>query len=335
MTNNDIQLPWDDPDWINQVTIWLHDQLAANDRQVTGPVEILHQRAWSTFIQVETDKGIVFFKAPAPTDQHEAMLTQTLARQYPDCTVPVLAIDAERNWLLTEKAGDTLRSVTRSPDQIEHWLKLIPSYIELQMDMTERVPELLALGMPDRRLSVLPQLYIELLEDSENLRVGLKPGLTQEEFEHLKAMQSDFVIGCQRLADYGIPDTLTHEELHEANVIFGDGHYRFTDWSDSGISHPFFTLFITMRTIVHWLKMDETSKEVIRVRDVFLEPFTRYMSRDNLVEAYQLACRLAMVNRAISWQLGTGALPMKYKEPYIDSVPEWLQDFLADETPLT
>ena len=49
---------------------------------------------------------------------------------------------------------------------------------------------------------------------------------------------------CARLADFGIPATLQHDDLHDANVFVGDGRYRFFDWGDAVVAHPFFSLLV-------------------------------------------------------------------------------------------
>ena len=164
-----MQLPWEEPGWIEKTTVWIHAQLEEHNLRASSPVEIIHQRPWSTFARLSTEDGIVYFKAPAPAFKYEAALTQALANWRPDCSVPVLAVDFERGWILSANAGDTLRSMYRSLEQIEHWEKVLPLYVELQIDMTERLPELLALGMPDRRLLKSPHLYTQILEDTENL----------------------------------------------------------------------------------------------------------------------------------------------------------------------
>lgn len=326
------QLPWEQPDWLEQATAWIHAQLGQHGLQIAGPVELLHQRPWSTFARVSTDNGTAYFKAPAPMFKYEAALTQALARWRPDCTVPLLAVDLDRGWLLSSDAGVTLRSLTRSADQIEHWLKVLPLYVDLQIEMVDRVPELLALGMPDRRLAVLPHLYTQLMESTENLRVGLDPGLTQEEYQRLRDLRPRFAALCGQLAGYGLPETIAHEEVHENNVLVRDGRYIFTDWSDSSVAHPFFTMLVTLRSVAHWLKLDEDVPEMIHLRDAYLEPWTKFETRGKLLAAFELAYRLAMVNRALSWHHGAGALSKKHKEPYADSVPGWLQDFLNAET---
>lgn len=326
------QLPWEQPDWLAQATEWIHDRLADVGWQVTGPVEILHQRPWSTFARIATDKGLAYFKAPAPMYKYEAPLTNALWHWKRECTVPVLAVNLDEGWLLTADAGQTLRSLTQSIDQIEHWVKLLPRLVELQLQMTEHVPELLDIKAPDRRLATLPQLYNQLLEPNENLRIGLDPGLTPDEHRRLLDLRSRFAIMCEQLAAYNLPETLTHEEVHENNVLTRDGQYFFTDWSDASVSHPFFSMLVTLRSVAHWLKLDENGPDVQRVRDAYLEPWTSFETRDNLSAALNLAYRLAMVNRALSWHEGTGALPAAYKLEYADSVSGCLQDLLVAET---
>lgn len=331
MQEETIPLPWDEADWFNQhPTRWIHAQLAAQEIQIHGPIEVLHQRPWSTFARVPTNRGIVYFKAPAPSMKFEAGVTRALATWRPECTTPVLAIEPEQGWLLTADAGMTLRQADPSPRQVEHWVKLLPVHVDLQREMAARVPELLQLAMPDRRLAVLPSLYNALLEDTESLLVGQESGLSAAEHQQLLDLRPAFADWCAELASYGLPETLLHEEVHDVNVLVSpDGRYIFTDWSDSSVGHPFFAMLVTIRAAAHRLKLAEDGPEMQRLRDVYLEPWTSYASRAELVAAYELAYRLAMVNRALSWYSSTHQLPKQHKEPYADSVPGWLQDFLA------
>lgn len=328
MPSQSIPLPWDQSDWLDWATTWIHAQLATAGRQVES-ITVLHQRPWSTFARITTDQGIVYFKAPAPAFRYEAALTQFLAHRYPACTTPVLAIEPEQGWLLTVDAGITLNEVDPTPTQVDHWVALLPRYVELQMGTVAQVPELLAAGMPDRRLAALPQLYLALLADQENLLIGQESGLTTEEYQQLQGLQAQFADWCAELAGYGLPETLCHEEVHSANVLRnGDGRYIFTDWSDSSVAHPFFTMLVTMRAAAHRLKLAEDGPELARLQDAYLEPWTALLPRKQLQTAYDLAYRLAMVNRALSWHAGTASLPQQHKAPYADSVPGWLQDFL-------
>lgn len=324
-------LPWNQPHWLDEVRAWIDDRLAAHDRRAAGDLEIIHQRPWSAFARLPTDHGPVYFKAPAPTFAYEAPLTAALARWRPDCTVPLLGVDPQRGWLLSAHAGDTLRSLTRSSDQLDHWFTILPLYSQLQIEMAPRVRELLTFGVPDQRLAHLPDIYARLLEDTDTLLLGRESGLTHDEYRRLQSLQVPFAADCRRLAAYGLPQTLVHEEVHENNVIYGNGRHTFTDWSDCSVGHPFFTMLVTVRTLVHWLKIPEDGPQMARVRDAYLEPWTAYATRVQLSQALALGDRLAMVNRAYSWYQGLVALPQEERADYADSVAGWLQEYLQAE----
>jgi hypothetical protein len=330
------ELPWERKGWLREATSWIDAELAKHGRRRTSPVKVLHQRAWSTFARVPTDKGITYFKAPAPPfSTFEAPLTEALSRWRPDLTVPVIAIQREQGWFLSEDAGRTLREAHPGVKQVEHWVRLIPQYAELQMQMASHVDEILGFGIFDRRPHKLPQLYAELLESDENLRVGLDPGLTPDQLRQLKEMQPQVTAWCDELAGSGLPVTLTHEEVHDANVLENAGRYIFVDWSDSSVAHPFFSMVVTIRAVAYRLELEEGGPEMRRLRDAYLETWTRFGSHHKLVEIYAQAYRLGMLNRALSWHHGTGALPLRLKEEHADAVPEWLQDLLKGEVPLT
>jgi hypothetical protein len=64
MNDQFVKLPWEEAGWLEESTAWIQDRLAALDYYIIGAVELLHQRPWSTFARVATDKGTVYFKAP-------------------------------------------------------------------------------------------------------------------------------------------------------------------------------------------------------------------------------------------------------------------------------
>jgi hypothetical protein len=193
--------------WLEQATAWIHSQIAEHGMQIVSPVEILHQRPWATFARVNTDNGTVYFKAPAPPF-FEAPLTQALARWRPDCTVSLLAVDLDRGWVLSADAGVALSSVSHPPDQIEHWLKLLLFYVELQIEMADHVPELLELGIYDRRLAMLPHLFTQLMDATEDIRIDMEPGITSEEYRRLHKLGSRFAAGASNWLVMGCPKRL-------------------------------------------------------------------------------------------------------------------------------
>jgi hypothetical protein len=56
-----------------------------------------------------------------------------------------------------------LREIVNSPADLRHWELALPRYAELQLAAAPLADELLALGFPDARLSVLPDQLREVL----------------------------------------------------------------------------------------------------------------------------------------------------------------------------
>lgn len=325
------QLPWEHTDWFDHLSTWIEQQLAIHQRSILEPIQLVHQRPWSAFAQIHTNQGMVYCKAPAPAFQYEAALTQALADWQPDCNVPVLAIEPTQAWILSADAGTTLRQLGQNLIQLDHWYAVLPQYSELQINLAQRVPALLALGVPDRRLSQFPSLFSAILNDRQHLLIDQELGLSSSEYYQLQALEPTVQAQVAQLAAFSLPETLTHEEIHENNVLYGERGYTFTDWSDCSVSHPFFSLLVTLRAAAHWLKLDEHGPELQRLRDAYLEPWTRFAPRSQLDQAVEIAYRLGMINRALSWRQALNGLDQAQTKDYQDNVAGWLQDYLASQ----
>ncbi len=326
-------LPWKELDWLGEATIWIHEELMRLGMEVRGPIEQVHVRPWSTVLRAPTFGGVTFFKAISPPLAHEPLLTQALWRWRDDCLPEVLAVDEERGWMLYADMGIWLRDQMQSIEGLRHWRKVLPLYAGLQIEMIERVPELLGLGTLDRRLEGLPEQFETLLAQTEDLRIGEQDGLSADEYEQLCALTGPFRDACQALAAYGIPETLHHDDLHDGNIFVGNGNYILSDWGESCVAHPFFSLLVTLRSVAYRLNLEEDSGELGNLRDVYLDSWMDFASREDLLEAFHLAQRVAMVNRALTWHRVIAKLEDPYREEHIGSVTGWLQEYLQAENP--
>jgi aminoglycoside phosphotransferase (APT) family kinase protein len=259
---------------------------------------------------------------------HEPALTQALARWQPDWMPPILEIDAERAWMLMPDFGVALRSLIQSSDDLWHWQRVLPLYAEAQIDLAARLPDLLALGTIDRRLASLPAQYEAVLTDTAAMRIDLPDGLTTASYERLRALTPRFAAMCAELAAYRVPETLQHDDFHDGNIFVRDGRYIFSDWAESCVAHPFFTLVVTLNSIAWRLKLEDNGPVLAQLRDLYLEPWQRYDSPENLLAAFTLARRIGMVNRALTWYRVVSSLEPALREEQAEAVPGWLQEFL-------
>ena len=293
---------WTSPAWLAEAHGWIERELARLGGAVTGPIEQPHATQWSTVLRVPTQDGDVWFKAPAPKLAFEAGLVDLLSERRPDCVPPLLARDLESGWMLLADAGTRMRELVETESDLDRWLTILPLYAGLQLDLMGDVDELLARGVPDVRLERLPGLYEELLDE---LADAAAPA---EQLEQLRREVERVHALAEELAAFGIPETIQHDDLHDAQVFQRDGRYLLLDWGDACVSHPFFTLSVTAEGFLAWGLDDvENSIDTVPFRNAYLQPFERDFGDRDLAAATKLALRLGWICRAINGrQGGTG-----------------------------
>ena len=315
---------WTDPAWITSAHEWINEQLKLRGTSVVGEIEQRHVRPWSTVMRVATDQGgTCWFKANIPRLAYEARVVQLIAREKPLAGPEVIAIDAARGWMLTADGGTRLRELVNEEQRFDRWLDVLPVYAQLQLDMAPFADELISLGVPDRRLALLPDQYEQLL--------GRDLGLGADEMSRLRALQAWVREACAELAEKPIPETIQHDDLHDGQVFIRDERYLIADWNDACISHPFLSMSVTLEGQLQWGFDDvEGSVDILPFRDAYLEPFTSLMPRDELNDAMSQALRLGWICRALTY--ADGVFP-----PDVDADPEApgvrLQMFLEKMSP--
>ncbi|MEU9505440.1 phosphotransferase [Micromonospora sp. NPDC048170] len=321
---------WVDPHWQDAALDWIGDRLGRHGRRVVGPVEP-RLRPWSLVWRVPTDAGDVWFKANNPGTRHEAALLAELARLAPGRVLDPLAVDADRGWSLLPDGGQTLRDASGGDRSLlTRWERVLSEYADLQRAVAPRAGELLALGVPDHRPEALPELFEALLDDEEALLFGAEDGLTVEAYERLRAHRAGFAEDCRRLAGSGVAPTIQHDDLHDGNVfVAGDG-YRFFDWGDASVAHPFGTLLVTLNSVADAFGLPDGDPALARLRDAYLEPWSAGHDPGALREAARLAIRVTRVSRALSWRRALET-PDPARAEYAAAVPGWLQELFAPD----
>jgi hypothetical protein len=316
-------LLWTEPDWLESVHAWIRSQLERLGLEPAGEIEQPHVRPWSTVLRVPTDDGDVWFKANMPTQAFEVAVVETLAARRPDLVPTLLATDLERGWMLQGDGGTRLREILEETGDFDVWIEILPLYAELQMDVAADRDRLLAAGVPDRLLASLPGQFEEVLADAEALET-----LTQDERRRLAALAACIEAECRELADYGLPETIQHDDLHDGQVFVRDGRFLFFDWGDACVSHPFYTLVVTLAVLAYRLDLQHDAPELDRFRDAYLEPWNRFRPRRELERAYPLSYRLGVLCRGLTWRSVVAVLPRPLRDDEADAVPERMRMLL-------
>jgi len=234
----------------------------------------------------------VYFKATWPPQRYEAAVSSALARWRPADVGVVLDADERRGWLLLDDAGAKLRDILAQRRDLTHWKRVLPRYAELQLATARHVPELLGLGVPDRRSSVLADRYEQLLDERGPLRIGLLEGLSRANTLRLRGLVPRVREWCEELGGT-IPDTIQHDDLHDGQVFLRDGAY-----------------------------------ELRRVLDTYLESFTHVATPKQIRQSYAIARRLGRISRALTWATVVRHLGARKRREERGDVPGWLALFL-------
>ncbi len=328
MTENEKLLPWEEENWFEEMSGWLRSSLAKHHLEIVNKPVQVHSAPWSVVYYVPTNQGKYYFKALCPSLGYEPPLTRQLSVWQPGTIQPVLEIEQNRGWMLMPDGGSTLRQVLENDPSLNYWKKILPAYARFQQAMIPHQKELLALAVHDRRLCVLPGLAQKLAADRDAMCIGQPDGLAPAEYESLVSILPKLQTLCDALAQFNIPETLQHDDFHDGNIFVVHNDFKFFDWAESFIAHPFFTLVVTLRSIAYRFDLDENAPELLELEDLYLREWQEYATLDRLRKAFDLAMILGRMNRALTWHMVVSSLPQPYRSNEADAVPGWLQLFL-------
>ena len=308
---------WLDPSWRAEAEEWIRERV-----DVTGSIEQPHVYPWSTVLRVPTAEGPLWFKATTPeVHGFEPRLTEILAETCPDRVTELVEIDEDRAWMLMRDGGTRLREL--EPPDLSPWQGILPRYAELQIAVTPRADELLALGVPDMRPAGIPDAVESLLEDDHALMLGESEELRRDQRDELRRRLPELRALVEELEAFGIPATIQHDDLHDGQVFVRNGDVRILDWGDSCVSHPFHTLTVTLRALAWRHGIEPGSVQLLRLRDAYLEPFGAPAA------AADLAYRTGTLGRALAWHRYVSAATPAERDPEdAESVPYGLRLYL-------
>ena len=295
---------WQAPEFRAEADAWIRAHAPGEVLAIEQP----HVRSWSTAMRVETSDGVVWFKANSAAHRQEAAATALLARVRPEALPELLAYDPESGWMLTRDAGARLRELVEQERSLRRWLDVLPLYARLQREAVPLVDELLATGVPDRSLSTLADRFEEVLAavDGGESRRFLVPRVRAD---------------CERLAAFGVPETIQHDDLHDAQVFVRDGRVLLTDWGDAVVSHPFFSMSVTLQGVISYGVDDvEASEDTAPYAAAYLEPWG-----EGLEEALALALPLGWACRCVGVYDHAQALDPSERQGFLDGLAARLE----------
>jgi Phosphotransferase enzyme family len=153
---------------------------------------------------------------------HEGALLALMA----GARVPTMLSHDSGRMLLAEVAGKDLYFA-----ELPLLRDMVNLLVELQRLWSDRVEELLALGLPDWRAPALGAAIAEVVERTRD-EVSAEDRATLAHFVRGLPGRFDDVAAC------GVRDTLVHGDFHPGNFRGDERTLTLLDWGDSGVGHP-------------------------------------------------------------------------------------------------
>ena len=322
--------PWAARGWFAGAERWLHDAMAAIGRPLTGPVEQMQVWDLSCVLRAPTAAGDVWFKAtPAsPLFVDEGPVMGALARLFPDRVPAPLAVDPGRGWMVLDDLGSEVG--WEAPPEVAE--EVVRTYARLQVEAAGHVVELLAAGCHDRRLDRLAaqaRAWLPAIGATGALAgVDDATWLSEDEQAAVRAALPEVLACCAELAGHDVPPSIVHGDLHLGNVARGPAGYRFFDWTDACVAHPFFDL-LTLRRGTGFAADEGDGELGDRLRAAYLPAWSAFEPPGRLARALQLAAPLGALHHAVSYRSLVAGMTPPVESHMAGSTAWWLRQMLA------
>ncbi|WP_227983809.1 aminoglycoside phosphotransferase family protein [Nocardia spumae] len=306
---------WVRPDWFGEVSEWITAAAGRHGYQPSGPIEQIVSSPHSTVLRTPTSGGDLYFKATPAVFAHEPRLLESLARLFPERLPDVVAIDSERGWSLTKDVGSFVHLEPTLAD-VPRYEEVVRGYAAMQKELAGDVNALLALGVPDRRPAALLALLDEILEDVDSLVFDGEESLTREEYDRIVSFRPRFAELCERMAEFGTPNTLVDMDFWRGNIALTPGRWVLLDWAEAVVGSPMQSMVTVLNEfrVTQVANRDELHR---RLLGAYLAEWADYESPERIREAYEIARPAAVLCRTQSWRAGIASLATPYRHQYL------------------
>ena len=227
--------PWVQPGQNYEAENWVSKTLSELNISQIG--RLIQHRVWSVsyVAYTETDIGRIWFKASPAHFAAETTISHWLSSTFPKNTPRVIAWDQTRNWMLMRSFGTQKWDNSIERKAVESYLK---NLAQLQRYSALYTEDLTNIGLSIKYPSLITDFINSIRKNPAKLQglVGTKI------MKQIRSVLPELEKEAGFLESSIIPIGLEHGDLDSGNVFIQCDKPIFTDWSDSSISHPFYTL---------------------------------------------------------------------------------------------
>jgi hypothetical protein len=286
------------PGWLVEVLSWVRSSLTCHRLELSGTWSQYNMGPDYSLIRFAADRGDVWFKAVGSANLREFRITRRLAELRLPHLAPLLAAREDWSaWLMRGCGGRFLDGGATRKD----WEVAARGLAELEVASISHAKTLVEAGCRDLRTSALESAVESFLGLVSEL-MGHQPVTPPRRLTlaDLRLTEKWVRVGCRELNGFGIPDTLGHSDLNPGNVLSGDDHPVFLDWTEGHVAHPLFSLEYLLALCCRMMPGDETMATAVRRE--YLSCWQSFGAGSGMARSFEFIPLLAPLAYALSCQ---------------------------------
>ena len=273
--------PFAKPGWMRELFRWVHDQTAPLGLRLTGNFRQYSASPTSSLLRLETDGDALWFKATGEPNQHERLISLSVAKLFPGHVPQILGIHPTWNgWLTAEASGIALDEMS----DCFAWERVARELAELQIASIGKTPQLLEENCKDLRLSRIVKLIDPFVARmGEFMAVQKKRNPAPLASAELASLNEGLKEACSLLQSFGLPDTLGHTDPNPGNILISLDRCIFLDWAEGCVTNPMIT-FEYLRRHLERSAVDKPTADS-RITAAYVSRWTSFFSPEDLRRA--------------------------------------------------
>ncbi|WP_419420688.1 phosphotransferase [Legionella sp. D16C41] len=287
---------------IESLLQWAFEYLKANLKFDINNYEKIVETSYSVVYKITTNQETLYLKQ-TPKSLFLEPKTLTYFNKQTCQNIPkIIAENKILNcFLMTSCGEESLRHLFKRKVDLNLLNLGISNYTKIQRTLESKLPQLLALGIPDWRLEKFPSLFFKLIEQKELL---INDGLSEKEINQLNESYKTCVNLCEVLSQYQLPETINHCDFHENNMLLNKttNEISIIDWGETVISHPFFSLNGCLWNITYFNEVKQDDKIYKELQRQCITPWLELYNEQQLLESLTITNQLNGIFAALSYE---------------------------------
>lgn len=205
--------------------------------------ESVAETPWSMVFKIKTNRQCVYLKKTPTALFIETSIFNFIEQACPGANIPKVLFENKDLgcFILSDCGEQSLRTQFAGKIDVALLMQGLQSYSLIQRSLTNKKPQLLALGLPDWGAEHIPELFQTLISQHAFL---LDEGLTSKEIEQLKHLQKTIQSLADELSGSLVNETLVNADFNENNLILNKQTQTVSviDLGESVVAHPFFSV---------------------------------------------------------------------------------------------